>query len=109
MNLSDTWAERVLDFEPTDSTEPRRIIDRLGGPDTETGMGGSWRVEIEIQDGIDEPLLSHSTGEDSFHVLELALRHISILLVRWEERGKLTWCGDGDVGFLRNYERGSAR
>lgn len=105
MNLADTWAERILDFAPADGTEPSRIFVRLGRPHTEPGMGGAWRVEIEIEEGMEEPFESHSTGEDSFHVLELAMRHISILLQRWEDRGKLTWDGSDHLGFMRQQKQ----
>lgn len=99
MDLTDTWAERILEFTPRGSTASRRLFVRLGRPHTEPGMAGSWRVEIEIQEGMDEPIQSHSTGVDSFHALELAVRHISIVMDGWEECGEVRWCGEQGSGF----------
>jgi hypothetical protein len=99
IGVSDTWAERVLEFTPNDGGEPSKLFVKLGRPRTQPGMGGAWSVQLEILEGFKEPLLSHSTGDDSFEAMEFAVRQIAILLKNWEERGTITWRGAPSHGF----------
>ncbi|WP_437998204.1 hypothetical protein WMF26_48060 [Sorangium sp. So ce185] len=95
--MENIWAERKLLFTPHGSDERFVLFVWLGRPYTEPGR--AWRVDVEIQQGTEEPLRTHASGDDSMQALQTALAAIPDLLNKWRDRGRLIWEGADGTGF----------
>ncbi|XYH97537.1 DUF6968 family protein [Sorangium sp. So ce1128] len=95
--MESVWAERKLTFTPHGSDHRSFLFIRLGRPYTEPGK--AWRVNLEIQQGAEDPLRTHASGDDSMQALQTALAAIPGLLSKWQKRGTLAWDGLAGTGF----------
>ena len=93
-------AERELEFQPSDGSEPRKVMVRFGPP---TLDDDDWRVSIEIHGLSSEVYRKDAWGVDSAQAIIEALWIAPVLLksLAAEAKGKLTFLGNDDLGFYR--------
>ncbi len=95
-------AERELEFQPSDGTEPRKVTVRFGAPTLDED---DWRVTIEIH-GLSpagQVFRKDAWGVDSAQALIEAfwLAPVFLKMLLADAMGKLTFLGDDDLGFYR--------
>jgi hypothetical protein len=92
MQDEEVYANRRLTFTPRNGG-PRVLEVRIGRPFTSPGLGGFWRLNVEIREGTDS-VDEHVMGEDSAQCVDVAIDVIGdVFLERWLERGSVTWNG----------------
>jgi hypothetical protein len=97
-----TIVERELEFQPSDSSEPRKVTVRFGPP---TLDADDWRVSIEIHglSPAEQVFRKDAWGVDSAQAMVEALWIAPVLLksLAADAKGKLTFLGNDDLGFYR--------
>jgi hypothetical protein len=96
-------AERELDFEPSDGSQPQKVTVRFGMPVTDD-EGDNWRVSIEIiGPAPGQVFRKDAWGVDSTQALVEALWLAPVFLstIAADAAGRLTFLGDAELGFYR--------